>query len=217
MTIPEALIEAAWRRGARHCFGVPGSGALMDLIDAGRRRGVEFVSTANEASAAIAAAYYGHLRGCAGLALAIKGPGSRQPGGRSGKRLLRTQAGSVHHRGAAGGVPAGGDGAADRPARSVPAGCEAGGATGAGGRRRRYRRRLRQRDGGAAGPGVAGPARRPWRRRGAGRGARRSGGRGRCTHGGGRAGRGRRGGRRRRDAAAGDHCRRRPAACRGAG
>ena len=76
MTIPEALIEAAWRRGARHCFGVPGSGALMDLIDAGRRRGVEFVSTANEASAAIAAAYYGHLRGCAGLALAIKGPGA---------------------------------------------------------------------------------------------------------------------------------------------
>ena len=76
MTIPEALIEAAWMRGARHCFGVPGSGALMDLIDAGRRRGVEFVSTANEASAAIAAAYYGHLRGCAGLALAIKGPGA---------------------------------------------------------------------------------------------------------------------------------------------
>ena len=76
MTIPEALIEATWRRGARHCFGVPGSGALMDLIDAGRRRGVEFVSTANEASAAIAAAYYGHLRGCAGLALAIKGPGA---------------------------------------------------------------------------------------------------------------------------------------------
>lgn len=76
MTIPEALIEAAWRRGARHCFGVPGSGALMDLIDAGRRRGVEFVSTANEASATIAAAYYGHLRGCAGLALAIKGPGA---------------------------------------------------------------------------------------------------------------------------------------------
>ena len=76
MTIPEALIEAAWKRGARHCFGVPGSGALMDLIDAGRRRGVEFVSTANEASAAIAAAYYGHLRGCAGLALAIKGPGA---------------------------------------------------------------------------------------------------------------------------------------------
>ena len=76
MTIPEAIIEAAWNRGVRHCFGVPGSGALMDLIDAGRRRGVEFVSTANEASAAIAAAYYGHLRGSAGLALAIKGPGA---------------------------------------------------------------------------------------------------------------------------------------------
>ena len=76
MTIPEQLIEAAAARGLRHIFGVPGSGALMDLIDAGRRHDIEFVSTANEASAAISAAYYGELRGSAGIALAIKGAGA---------------------------------------------------------------------------------------------------------------------------------------------
>ena len=218
MTIPEALIEAAWRRGARHCFGVPGSGALMDLIDAGRRRGVEFVSTANEASAAIAAAYYGHLRGCAGLALAIKGPGAGNlVGGAVNAYFERKPVVCITEALPEAFVPVEMGQRIDQPglfrtaakqvARLVPADA-------------RQHAIDAAFDGAAAGrpgpvlldlPGDLG------RRGGGGRSAGRAGGRGRSTHGAGCAGRGRRRGRGCRDAAAGDHSRRRPAARRSAG
>ena len=214
MTIPEALIEAAWRRGARHCFGVPGSGALMDLIDAGRRRGVEFVSTANEASAAIAAAYYGHLRGCAGLALAIKGPGAGNlVGGAVNAYFERKPVVCITEALPEAFVPVEMGQRIDQPglfrtaakqvARLVPA--DAGAAVDA------------AFDNASAGrpgpvlldlPGDLGGA------EAGSRGACRAGGRGRSTDGGGCPGRGRRGDRGCRDAAAGDHSRRRPAARR---
>ena len=76
MTIAEMIIDKAKSIGLSHYFGLPGSGALMDIMEAGRKAGVEFVSVAHESSAAIAAAYYGHMRGAAGLAMAIKGPGA---------------------------------------------------------------------------------------------------------------------------------------------
>ena len=76
MTVSELIVEEAVGRGLRHYFGLPGSGDLMDIMEAGRTRGLNFVSTAHESTAAIAAAYYGHLTGSAGLAIAIKGPGA---------------------------------------------------------------------------------------------------------------------------------------------
>ena len=76
MTIAEMIVDKAKSVGLSHYFGLPGSGALMDIMEAGRKAGVEFVTVAHESSAAIAAAYYGHMRGTAGLAMAIKGPGA---------------------------------------------------------------------------------------------------------------------------------------------
>jgi acetolactate synthase-1/2/3 large subunit len=76
MTIAEMIVEAAKRNGLAHYFGLPGSGAPMDIMEAGRKAGIEFVSVAHESAAAVAAGYYGHMKGCAGLALAIKGPGA---------------------------------------------------------------------------------------------------------------------------------------------
>ena len=75
-TVPEVLIDRAWEEGIRHFFGLPSSGVLLHVLEAGRRRGVEFVSTAHESSAVIAAAYNGYFSGSAGLAIGIQGPGA---------------------------------------------------------------------------------------------------------------------------------------------
>lgn len=76
MTIAEAIVNVARDHGCHRFFGLPGSGALLDVLDAARRSDVAFVATAHESSAAVAAASYGRFRGCGGLALAIKGPGA---------------------------------------------------------------------------------------------------------------------------------------------
>jgi acetolactate synthase-1/2/3 large subunit len=76
MKIVETLIEQASDRNLRHFFGIPGGGMPLDLIEEGRRRGVEFVIAAHESSAAIMAGYYGHIKKTAGLALAIRGVGA---------------------------------------------------------------------------------------------------------------------------------------------
>jgi acetolactate synthase I/II/III large subunit len=76
MTLAELIVADAAQRGLRHFFGLPGSGSPMDMMDAGRRMGVEFITVAHESSAAIMAAYNGAMHGTAGLALAIKGVGA---------------------------------------------------------------------------------------------------------------------------------------------
>jgi acetolactate synthase I/II/III large subunit len=76
MTVAEAIVSVARDVGCGRIFGLPGSGALLDVLDAARRVDMPFVATAHESSAAIAAASYGRFRGCSGLALAIKGPGA---------------------------------------------------------------------------------------------------------------------------------------------
>lgn len=76
MTVAEAIVAEAWERGVRHLFGIPGSGAPLDMIEAGRKKGVTFVNVSHESSAAIAAAYNGCLRNSAGLAMTIRGVGA---------------------------------------------------------------------------------------------------------------------------------------------
>ena len=76
MRVPELIARFARAQGLEHFFGLPGSGLLMDLMEEGRKAGLRFVSVAHESSAAVAAAYYGHRKGCAGLAVAIRGPGA---------------------------------------------------------------------------------------------------------------------------------------------
>lgn len=76
MNLSELIITDARQRGLRHFFGLPGSGSPMDMMDVGRRMGVDFVTVAHESSAAIMAAYNGMMHGTAGLALAIRGVGA---------------------------------------------------------------------------------------------------------------------------------------------
>ena len=76
MTVAELIIADAHARGLRHFFGLPGGGFPLDIMDAGRRFGVDFVSTSHESSAAIMAAYYGVLKQTAGLALSVRGVGA---------------------------------------------------------------------------------------------------------------------------------------------
>ena len=76
MKLTELIIAEARDRGLRHFFGLPGGGSPLEMIEAGRRLGVDFVSVAHESSAAIMAAYYGQMKDTAGLALAIKGVGA---------------------------------------------------------------------------------------------------------------------------------------------
>ena len=76
MTIAELIMEDARARNLRHFFGIPGGGSPLDLMEAGRRLGVDFVSVNHESSAAIMAAYYGLMKDTAGLALTIRGVGA---------------------------------------------------------------------------------------------------------------------------------------------
>src|SRR5689334_12790962 len=76
MKASRLLISHARERGLRHFFGIPGGGIPLDVMEAGRSAGVDFVATAHESSAAIAAGYYGASKGAAGLALAVRGVGA---------------------------------------------------------------------------------------------------------------------------------------------
>ncbi len=76
MQLAELIIAEARGRGLRHFFGLPGGGSPLDMMEAGRRLDVSFVSVAHESSAAIMAAYYGLMKNTAGLALSVKGIGA---------------------------------------------------------------------------------------------------------------------------------------------
>jgi acetolactate synthase-1/2/3 large subunit len=72
----KAIMLECRERGLQHFFGIPGGGAPLELIEAGRQWGVRFVNLSHESSAALAAAYYGRLKGSAGLAMTIRGVGA---------------------------------------------------------------------------------------------------------------------------------------------
>jgi len=72
----DLIIKDAHQRGLRHCFGIPGGGIPLAIMEAGRQKGVNFVLVNYESSAAIAAGAYGQMLGTAGLCMSIKGPGA---------------------------------------------------------------------------------------------------------------------------------------------
>ena len=76
MKLSDLLLTDAKERGLDHFFGIPGSGFPMDAMESGKRISVDFVHVAHESTAGIAAAYYGHEKNTAGLALAVKGVGA---------------------------------------------------------------------------------------------------------------------------------------------
>lgn len=74
-TVATAIAGRLARYGTRHVFGYPG-GETLDLLEAMRREGIEFVLTRHEATAAFAALATGELTGKAGVCLATLGPGA---------------------------------------------------------------------------------------------------------------------------------------------
>lgn len=74
-TVAEAVAEELAILEVDRVFGVPGGEVLL-LIDALRRRGIEYAVCRHEADAGITAAVYGKLKGTVGVALATLGPGA---------------------------------------------------------------------------------------------------------------------------------------------
>ncbi len=74
-TVSGAIAQYIEEAGTRHVFGVPG-GDSLPLIEACRRRGIEFVLTNHETSAGFAAEAYSLCTETPGLCLTTLGPGA---------------------------------------------------------------------------------------------------------------------------------------------
>ncbi len=75
-TLAESTAAALARNGVQRMFGIPGGGSSLDLIDAARELGIDFVLARTEVAAAIMAAVTGELTGAPGVVLAGVGPGA---------------------------------------------------------------------------------------------------------------------------------------------
>ncbi len=74
-TVADLLAEFLAARGVRRAYGVTG-GEMLTVLDALRRRGIEFIPTHHEAPAAYMADTEGQLTGRPGLCLSTLGPGA---------------------------------------------------------------------------------------------------------------------------------------------
>jgi acetolactate synthase-1/2/3 large subunit len=73
--VSDAVAGELAAAGVDRVFGLPG-GEIVPLIDACRRRGIEFVLCRHEANAGLMAGVYGRLRGGVGVVLTTLGPGA---------------------------------------------------------------------------------------------------------------------------------------------
>lgn len=73
--VADAVAAELAQVGVQRVFGLPG-GEVLYLMDALRRRGIQFALFRHEANAAIAAAVFGKLTGTAGVVLTTLGPGA---------------------------------------------------------------------------------------------------------------------------------------------
>lgn len=74
-TVAEVIADEVKSAGVDRVFGLPG-GEVLALIDALRRREVEFVLCRHEANAGLTAAVYGKLKKVPGVVIATVGPGA---------------------------------------------------------------------------------------------------------------------------------------------
>ena len=75
-TTADVVADYLARAGIGRIYGVPGEGSCLDLIEAARGRGVEFLATQNGGAAAIMAATEGDLRGKPGVCVTALGSGA---------------------------------------------------------------------------------------------------------------------------------------------
>ncbi|MFN0043538.1 MAG: thiamine pyrophosphate-binding protein [Alphaproteobacteria bacterium] len=76
MTVADAIIEALAQAGVRRIFGIPGGGSSLDIIEAGAKRGIDFVLARTETSAALMAAATAEITGIPGVIITGLGPGA---------------------------------------------------------------------------------------------------------------------------------------------
>ncbi len=89
-SVAEAVARYLWERGVRHVVGLPG-GEVLDLMEACRAQGMQFILSNHETSAAFMAAVHGHLTGVPGVAIATLGPGATNLATGLGHALLDRQ------------------------------------------------------------------------------------------------------------------------------
>ena len=75
-TYADVVAAVLAEAGVEFIFGVPGSLSSVELIEAGAKRGVRYVLTSNESSAAVMAGVYGVLRNRPGVVSTGVGPGA---------------------------------------------------------------------------------------------------------------------------------------------
>lgn len=75
MKIPQYIADRLYKEGIRYVFGIPG-GPSIPYMEAFRKAGIEFILTANEASAGIMADVTARMTGIPGVCHATFGPGA---------------------------------------------------------------------------------------------------------------------------------------------
>ena len=75
MTAADVLADSFRQAGVRRIFGVPGGGSSLDLIEAAKQVGIDFILARHEMSAIVMAATTAELDGAPGIALCTRGPG----------------------------------------------------------------------------------------------------------------------------------------------
>ena len=75
-TTAEVVVGFLAEMGTRRIYGLPGGGSTLDLIEAARHGGIDFVLAQHESGAALMAATEGDLLDRPGICLAALGPGA---------------------------------------------------------------------------------------------------------------------------------------------
>lgn len=75
-TTAETVVAFLAKEGTRRIYGLPGGGSTLDVIEAARQCGIDFVLAQHVSGAALMAATEGDLLGRPGVCLAARGPGA---------------------------------------------------------------------------------------------------------------------------------------------
>jgi acetolactate synthase-1/2/3 large subunit len=76
VTYADVIAKLLTDTGIDYIFGMPGSRASVELIEAARKQGIRYVLCNNESAAAVMAATYGVLEGRPGVCSTGVGPGA---------------------------------------------------------------------------------------------------------------------------------------------
>ena len=76
LSTAQNVAQSLYDNEIKYMFGMPGGGSSIDLIEECTKKGLEFVLTQHETTAALMAIVYGQLTNTVGVSLSIMGPGA---------------------------------------------------------------------------------------------------------------------------------------------